>query len=419
MNKTMFLLLGGLLITLQCTVLLPSAHATGPTATPKLSNGQPAAASCDAVQAVTITEDTPNASIYYTLDGSRPNDGSHLYQGPVTLTGGQTLKAVAVADGYTRSEVVSVTEGKMAPCDAELIEPTTQRKYLIHVPVAYSALHSKTDHAPLLVDLHGYSNDTRSSAAVAKWEKDNSGELEMSEQRGFIAVWPEAYRNGNESSWDGYSCCGYSFTHAEDDIDFIEKVIQAVDSGAWIRNRVYVHGFSNGAEMAHKFVCEKPDLVSAMAAVSFPINTSADTCDATYKVGDKPGGKYKHLVPVMEVHAVNDNVVLYNGRSTDSADRKQPKTSSALNGAEVWRTINGCGSDTPTPTPLSYDGVNYDGKITHLQGSDCAGGVYTGLLTVEGASSDNHDVTNYLKSAYHFDLSEYFWSTIFNKSWNR
>jgi endonuclease I len=48
---------------------------------------------------VTITTNTADADIYYTLDGSDATPGATLYTGPITITETTTLKAVAAKDG--------------------------------------------------------------------------------------------------------------------------------------------------------------------------------------------------------------------------------------------------------------------------------------------------------------------------------
>ncbi len=65
---------------------------------------------------VTLTSATDDASIYYTLDGSEPSvyenagkwvagDGTFLYSYAVTINKNMTLKAVAVKEGFNKSEV--------------------------------------------------------------------------------------------------------------------------------------------------------------------------------------------------------------------------------------------------------------------------------------------------------------------------
>ena len=54
-------------------------------------------------QTVAISDGTPNALIYYTLDGTTPSTSSNLYQSPIVITSSETIQAVAVATGYSES----------------------------------------------------------------------------------------------------------------------------------------------------------------------------------------------------------------------------------------------------------------------------------------------------------------------------
>jgi hypothetical protein len=49
--------------------------------------------------------DTPNSTIYYTLDGSAPTTNSAVYIGPIVIDGGTTVSAFAVADQHLDSDV--------------------------------------------------------------------------------------------------------------------------------------------------------------------------------------------------------------------------------------------------------------------------------------------------------------------------
>jgi hypothetical protein len=80
------------------TVNLPVA------ATPVFS---PAPGSYTSTQTVAISDTTPGATIYYTMDGSQPTSASAVYSATVTVSSTETVKAIAVATGFTDSQVAS------------------------------------------------------------------------------------------------------------------------------------------------------------------------------------------------------------------------------------------------------------------------------------------------------------------------
>jgi hypothetical protein len=57
----------------------------------------------------TILCGTSGATIRYTTDGSYPGSSAIAYSAPVTLTDGQTIRAVAEADGYQASPLSQTT----------------------------------------------------------------------------------------------------------------------------------------------------------------------------------------------------------------------------------------------------------------------------------------------------------------------
>ena len=56
-----------------------------------------------------ITDTTPGASIFYTLDGSTPTPNSTPYAGPIPVSTTQTVRAIAVAEGKLPSDQTAAT----------------------------------------------------------------------------------------------------------------------------------------------------------------------------------------------------------------------------------------------------------------------------------------------------------------------
>lgn len=86
------------------------ATSTGPTpvATPIYSG---TSGNVISSQLITITSATTGASIYYTIDGSDPNNTGNgtAYTAPVTISSTTTLKAIAYYTGMTASSIASAT----------------------------------------------------------------------------------------------------------------------------------------------------------------------------------------------------------------------------------------------------------------------------------------------------------------------
>lgn len=75
-------------------------------ATPK---ALPIAGTYTGAQTVALTCDTPDAKIYYTVNGSTPTASSAAYNGPIAVAATTTIKAIAVKQGMADSAVLSAT----------------------------------------------------------------------------------------------------------------------------------------------------------------------------------------------------------------------------------------------------------------------------------------------------------------------
>lgn len=60
-------------------------------------------------QTLTMTDATPGAEIYVSLNGSAPTSAGQGYHGPISITGTVTVQAMALAPGYLASAPVSAT----------------------------------------------------------------------------------------------------------------------------------------------------------------------------------------------------------------------------------------------------------------------------------------------------------------------
>jgi hypothetical protein len=68
-------------------------------------------------QEIALADSSPNAAIYYTTDGSNPSVNSQLYSNTIAVMGTETIKAMAVATGYSESNVVTGAYAIVLPPD--------------------------------------------------------------------------------------------------------------------------------------------------------------------------------------------------------------------------------------------------------------------------------------------------------------
>jgi hypothetical protein len=89
---------------LQSTTATATYTFATQTAAPVFS---PAAGTYSSNQSVTLSDTTSGAQIYYTTDGSAPTANSTPYTAPIAVSSNVTIKAVAIFNGLTNSNVVT------------------------------------------------------------------------------------------------------------------------------------------------------------------------------------------------------------------------------------------------------------------------------------------------------------------------
>lgn len=111
---------------------------------------------------------------------------------------------------------------------------------------------------PLIVALHG-------GWGSGKNMQDISGLDGPALAAGFVIAYPD----GVMKAWNAGSCCATPMKRNIDDVGFLKAVVDDVAKTYGIdRQRVYGTGFSNGAMMLYRVVCEAPGLFKAIAPVS-------------------------------------------------------------------------------------------------------------------------------------------------------
>lgn len=160
------------------------------------------------------------------------------------------------------------------------------RDHITYVPSSYV----QGSAVPLVFVMHGF---TQSASAIM----NTTGFNALSEQEGFIVVYPNGVNNGwnTNSPFPGGSTA--------DDVGYIGALCEAlVDQFTVDTARIYACGFSAGGYMSHKLGCESPKCFAAIASVSGTINDGAVAACAP-----------QHTPGVLQIHGTSDFVVSYNG----------------------------------------------------------------------------------------------------------
>lgn len=177
--------------------------------------------------------------------------------------------------------------------------PST-REYLLHLPSGYKDSNSY----PLVIALHGFGDHPR-------FIEQYSGLSRLSDKEKFIVVYPYGLQNTKTKkfSWNGGSCCGEAFNKKNDDVSFINQLVdQLIKKYNIDPKRIYLTGFSNGGLLTYRIAAQTPEKYAAFAIVSGSIGGKVKANDPYFSLP-----KAKTSVPILIMHGKNDNLIPYQG----------------------------------------------------------------------------------------------------------
>lgn len=224
----------------------------------------------------------------------------------LALIAGMILVAPSAADAGERMERKIRVDGRA-------------REYTVFIPDGASG-----KEMPVLMAWHP-------GGATSEWMEENGLFHAKAGGNNFIVVYPNGFRR----TFNAEVCCGLAVERGIDDIKFFRAIMSDLATVTPIKPKAYVTGFSNGAMMNYRLVCEVPEMIAA--AAPFAGAAPMDNC----KSGQ---------VPIMHLNGAEDRVSLNGGeRETKS---KFGGTSSYLTPpTEALADIasrNGCSSSQST-----------------------------------------------------------------------
>jgi polyhydroxybutyrate depolymerase len=237
--------------------------------------------------------------------------------------------------------------------------PTANRPYGLKVPAGYDG----HDPVPLVVMLHGYTSSGARHAAYF-------GMLDEAEKGGFLLAYPDGNRDmlGNRF-WNATDACCDWFRTGVDDVGYIDSVIDEITGRYRVDPaRIYLVGHSNGAFMAHRYACDRPDRVAAIVTL------------AGMQWKDQSQCRPSSAVSVLHVHGRDDSTVNYNGGGMPNGAIYP----GAVETVNDWAALDHCdGALAATGRRLDLDRMVAGDETVEEAFGGCPAGVALQLWTIE------------------------------------
>lgn len=203
---------------------------------------------------------------------------------------------------------------------------------------------------PLVVALHGGLGSGDQFATTSRFES-------LAQDKGSVVVFPD----GIGATWNAGGCCGQASRTRVDDVGFLAALIDLIEREAPVDPaRVFMTGHSNGAMMAFRFGCERPELVKGIAPVAGSLEI--------------PQCKAAKGTNLLAIHGDADQNHPIDGgqgpRSIAGVDFTSMEKTLSL-----WTNAMGCGSPATTTA----------GPLTTTEWKSCKDGTVARYVVIAGA----------------------------------
>lgn len=235
-----------------------------------------------------VDDDADIESTYSSFSHRYENEGTYDVTLTVTGPGGQ--------DVYTQTNAISIIEEDTST-ETGLLSKTMSydnetREYLIYIPSSYDP-NSTT---PVLFAFHGFGGYNQYFINTADFRA-------LADQFNFIAVYPQGLVCNDGTTWNTNPPGGDNKC-SQDDIGFFAALLSEISSNYTIdSSRVFLTGYSNGADFSYAMACFQSSLVTAIAPVSglMPMVNASSECTPN------------HATSVLVVNGTNDSARPYDG----------------------------------------------------------------------------------------------------------
>jgi polyhydroxybutyrate depolymerase len=221
-------------------------------------------------------------------------------------------KEVSTVDVETKTEVISNLGERL---ERQVTVDGVERTYTLFMPREQVA---PGENYPILFAFHP-------ALASGLFMEETAPFHIASGTETFAVVYPDGY----EKTFNVGGCCGAAYEAGVDDVAFFKAMMEDVATMLPIRSQAYVTGFSNGALLTYRLMCDVPELIAAAVPYagairmddcaslrSVPVmhvNGGADAMTLTGTV-DKTSSRYKNTAAVLTTpYTALDAVAKRNG----------------------------------------------------------------------------------------------------------
>ena len=216
-----------------------------------------------------VDDDSDIESLYSTFTHRYENEGTYDVTLTVVGPGGQDI--------YTESDAISITEADTST-ETGLLSKTMSyddetREYLIYIPTRYDPNSS----TPILFAFHGFGGYNQYFINTADFRA-------LADQFNFIAVYPQGLVCGDGTTWNTNPPGGDNKC-SQDDIGFFAALLSEISASHNIdSSKVFLTGYSNGADFSYSMACYQSSLVTAIAPVSglMPMVDASSECQPSH-----------------------------------------------------------------------------------------------------------------------------------------
>ncbi len=215
-----------------------------------------------------------------------------------------------------------------------IVSSGVARTYLVRTPA-----NGKPPTA-IVVMLHGHTGSAErligGSGKAAPYRQWNS----IADRENLLLLAPQGVDGGDgKSGWNDCRADADSNPHS-DDVAFIAQIVAASRRAYRVAsNRVYVIGSSNGGQMALRMAIERPDMVTAAAAIIASMPQRSECAAPT------------RFVPMLFINGTDDPLMPFKGGSVGNDKFQRGSVLSTQASVDLWAKLAGAAS-TPNTRPM-------------------------------------------------------------------